>query len=89
MHAIDPILIVQMRRRRRPGCADVADDVALLYAGADSRFPREPRQMPVETRNPAAVLESVFCERGRCDAEQVERFVPRQPEETVAQVQKN
>jgi cell division protein FtsI/penicillin-binding protein 2 len=36
----------------------------------------------------AAVLESVFCERGRCEAVRAERFVPPLPAETVAQIQK-
>ena len=34
----------------------------------------------------AGVLESVFCERGRCDAARVERFTAPQAPETVARV---
>jgi len=46
-----------------------------------------PRYGRTASQVAAGVLESVFCERGRCDASRVDRFTaPRAPTETVAKV---
>jgi hypothetical protein len=43
-----------------------------------------PRFRRTASQVAAGVLESVFCERGRCDASRADRFVQPRPQETVA-----
>jgi cell division protein FtsI/penicillin-binding protein 2 len=45
-----------------------------------------PRYWRTASQVAAGVLESVFCERGQCDASRADRFAPTVPPETVARV---
>src|SRR5262249_32154288 len=45
-----------------------------------------PRYRRTASQVAAGVLESVFCERGRCDAARADRFAPSVPAENVARV---
>jgi len=45
-----------------------------------------PRFYRTASQVAAEVLESLFCERGRCDASRADRFTVPRPTETVARV---
>ena len=57
MHAVDPVLVVQVRAGNHAGRTDVADDLALFDARADALPAAEIRHVRIQCRDIAAVLQ--------------------------------
>src|SRR5690349_946142 len=57
MHAVDAILVMQVRPRREPAAPDIADHIALSYSRAGACI-TEPRKVSVLRRDVAAMLEN-------------------------------
>ncbi len=57
MHAVDAILVVQVRTGREPGHAHVADRLPLAHASRAFAAWREARHVGVQRRDVAAVLQ--------------------------------
>src|SRR5262245_35428223 len=57
VHAVDPVLVVQMRTAGETGAADITDQLALAHALALRRALGEPGQVSVQGRDTASVLD--------------------------------